>query len=135
MNLYRTLLLAGFAQLGILIASALVPRVFDWKEALCPLPEFLRRLFWVYGVFIVLTIIAFALLTLCHTEALAAGGPLARGLASFIAVFWGLRLLVQFFVFDPSPWLTTRWLRLGYHLLSLVFLFLTFTYTWAALAK
>jgi hypothetical protein len=51
--------LAGFLQLSILIASALVPRVLDWRRNLAGLNAFLRKLFWVYGIFIVLVIIGF----------------------------------------------------------------------------
>ncbi len=124
---------AGAGQLGILVASALVPRVLDWRTALAPLPPQLRRLFWVYGVFIVLTITGFGLLTIFHARALAEGEPLARGLAGFICVFWGARLMVQFFVFDARPFLTNAWLRLGYHTLTAAFVALSLLFGWLAL--
>ena len=67
---------------------------------------FLRRLFWVYGAFIVLVIISFGTLTLMHGGELAAGTPLGRALCLFIGIFWLARLLVQLFVFDARPFLT-----------------------------
>lgn len=133
LTLHHALLLAGLTHFAILTASALVPKVLDWRAALKPLPPFLRTLFWVYGVFIVLTIISFGTLTLLHAGAMAAGEPVARSVAAVIAVFWGARLLVQLFVFDAAPFLTTAWLKLGYHALTVAFVFLTVTYAWAAL--
>ena len=133
LTLHHVLLLAGAAHFAILIASALVPKVLDWKTTLQPLAPFLRTLFWVYGVFIVLTIISFGVLTLRHADAMAAGEPVARTVAAVIAVFWGARLMVQLFIFDARPWLTTAWLRLGYHLLTVAFIFMAAIYSWAAL--
>jgi hypothetical protein len=128
LTLENLLLLAGLGHFAILSASALVPKVLDWKAALKPLPPFLRTLFWVYGIFIVLTIIGLGALTLFNAAAMAAGDPVARSLAAFIAVFWGARLLVQLFVFDARPFLTTAWLKLGYHTLTLGFVALVSVY-------
>lgn len=128
------LLLAAVLQLSILVASALVPRVLDWRANLAALHPFLRRLFWVYGSFIVLVIIAFALLTFRHAGAMAAGDPVARSLCLFIAIFWAARLFVQFAVFDARPFLTNWFYKLGYHGLTLIFTALVLLYGWAALS-
>ena len=133
MNLELLLRAAGVLHFTILIASALVPRIFDWRRELALLSPFLRRLFWVYGGFIVLTIIGFGTITLLNASALAGGSALARMVCGFIAVFWLARLAVQFFVFDPRPYLTHWILKAGYHGLTLVFLFLVAVYGWAAL--
>ena len=127
------LYLAGIAHFGILIASAMAPFALHWNEHLAKLPSLLRRMFWVYGVFIVLMIISFGTLTLLFAPEMAAGPPLARALCIVIAVFWGVRLAVQFFVFDAKPWLTKPLYVIGYHGLTLVFLYLTTVYIWAAL--
>ena len=131
LTLENFLRLAGLGHFAILTASALVPKVLDWKTALKPLPPFLRTLFWVYGVFIVLTIIGMGTLTLINARAMAAGDPVARSLAGFIAVFWGARLIVQLFVFDASPWLTNAWLKLGNHLLTAAFIAFVSVYAFA----
>jgi hypothetical protein len=122
LNLETFLTLAGLGHFGILIASALTPWALDWKTNLAPLNPFLRTLFWVYGVFIALTIAGMGTLTLLNVRAMAAGDQVARSLAAFITVFWSARLGVQFFVFDATEFLTTRWRRLGYHILTLAFI-------------
>ena len=82
------LLLAACLQLSILVASASVPRALDWRSNLAMLHPFLRRLFWVYGSFIVYVIVGCAALTFLHADAMAQGEPVARSLCVFIAIFW-----------------------------------------------
>ncbi len=130
----KTLLqIAALAQLAILVASALVPRTLDWRGNLAQLHPFLRRLFWVYGSFIVLTIIAFAALTFLHAGAIATRDPVARSLCAFIAIFWAARLFVQLAVFDARPFLTNAFYKIGYHALTIAFAFLILVYASAAL--
>ena len=125
--------LAAALQLLILIASASTPRVLDWRKNLAVLHPFLQKLFWVYGVFVVMVIIAFAVLTFRHIDAMAAREPVARSLCLFIAIFWGARLLVQFAIFDARPFLTNWFYKTGFHALTIIFAFLTFVYGKAAL--
>jgi hypothetical protein len=127
------LLVGGVLHFVILIASALTPRVLNWRANLAALHPFLRRLFWVYGSFIVLVIVSFGIITLFHADELASGAPLPRSVCGIIAIFWLARLAVQFFVFDAKPFLTTTFLRLGYHGLTLLFTVLVFIYGCAAL--
>jgi len=124
--------LAGLAQLWILIASAIVPSRLRWRQVLATLPRLHRQMYWVYGGYVVLCIIAFAVISLACADELAGRSPLARGVCLFIAVFWGIRVLLQA-VFDVREHLTSPWLRVGYHTLTVLFVFLTFVYGYAAL--
>jgi len=45
--------LAGGAQLGVLVASALVPSRLNWRSELAGLPRLNRQMHWVYGGYIV----------------------------------------------------------------------------------
>ncbi len=133
-NLERLILIGGVLHFGILLASALVPKFLDWRSSLGNLDRLSRQIIWVHGAFIVLVIVGFGLISVLYPAELAGGSPLARGMCVFIAVFWGLRLLVQFFVFDARPFLKTRLLRTGYHLLTVVFTYHVCVYSWAAFA-
>ena len=132
-TLEKILMLAGIGHFAILSASALVPFVLDWRAILKPLSPFLYKLFWVYGLFIVLTIIGMGSLTFFNLKAMVAGDPIARSIACFIAVFWGARLFVQIFIFDAKIYLTNGWLKFGYHVLTAAFIFFTVTYSIVAL--
>ena len=65
--------------------------------------------------------------------ALAAGETLeARSICAFIAIFWGARLVVQIFFFDASEFLTNWFLKAGYHVLTLTFVYQTVAYGYCA---
>ena len=122
---------AGFLQWSVLIASALVPIRLDWRSQLRDLPKLHRQLFWTYGGYIILMIVALGLLCVTNAAELASGSGLARGLCGFIAVFWGVRLWLQL-VLDARPYLTAWWLVAGEWILT--GLFLSFTVLFAAAA-
>lgn len=133
-TVYLTLLLrlAGFLHMGLFCAGVMMPRAVQIRRHLASLPEFVRRLFWVYYTFIGLCLIGFGLITFAFAQTLAAGGGLARALCAFLSLFWTLRLLVAAFVLDVRPYLTTAWWRLGYHATNIVFALLPVLYGWAA---
>jgi len=131
-KLIPLLQIAGVLQVGLLLAGAMMPKAVDLRGHLAALPRFIRRLFWVYFVFIGLTLASFGLLTLSSAAAMAAGEPVARRLCLFIAVFWLARLGVACFIFDVRPYLTNWFYRLGYQATNAVFIYLAAVYTWAA---
>jgi hypothetical protein len=123
--------LAGAGQLCVLAASALVPFRLKWKDDLASLPRLHRQMYWVYGGYVVLSIVAFGVISLANADEIAAGSPLARWFCGYVAVFWGVRLTLQP-LFDVRPHLTTWWLKAGYHLLTLLFAGFTAVYGLAA---
>jgi len=133
MSLALLILIGGVLHFGILIASALVPRVLQWRAELGKLAPLSRQLIWVHGAFIVLVVIGFGTLAIAASAELASGSMLARGVCLFIAAFWTARLAVQFFVFDAKPYLKTAVLWLGYNSLTAVFLYLAVVFGVAAL--
>jgi hypothetical protein len=123
--------LAGVGQLSVLVASALVPLRLNWRRDLATLPRLHRQLYWTYGGYVVLAIVTLGGISLACANELAAGSRLARAVCMYGAVFWGVRLGLQA-VFDVRPHLTARWLAAGYHTLTLLFLFFTAVYGYAA---
>jgi len=105
-----------------------MPGAVGLKTHLRALPPFIRRLFLVYFAFIGLILAAFGLITFLFARSLAAGEPLGRALCLLFAVFWAVRLLVAAFVLDVRPYLTTRFYRLGYWFLNIVFVYLLVIY-------
>ena len=122
---------AGIGQLGVLVAAALVPFRLKWRIDLQVLPRLHRQMFWTYGGYVVLSIVAFALVSIFNARELSSGGGLARGFCAYVAVFWGVRLALQA-VFDASEYLTLWWLRAGYALLTVLFAAFTVVYAIAA---
>jgi hypothetical protein len=122
---------AGAGQLCVLVASALVPLRLDWRSTFKPLPKLHRQMYWVYGGYVVLAIVANGLISVFNAGELAAGGGLARAYCGYVAVFWGVRLALRG-VFDVKPYLTAWWLKLGEHALTGLFAAFTVVYGWAA---
>ena len=126
------ILLGGICQLGVLSASALIPFVLDWKHSLAPLRKLNRQLIWTYGAYVASMILSFGILSVSVPDLLSDGSTLARIVCGFIALFWGARLLLQFFVFDSHEYLTKWWLTAGHHGLTIVFIYLATVYAWVA---
>src|SRR5262245_47807351 len=99
---------AGFLQLSVLVALSVSPLRLDWRGAFAGLPRLHRQMYWVYGGYVVMAIVAFGLLCLFNSAALAAGSGLARGVCGYMAVFWGVRLGLQA-VLDVKEHLTPWW--------------------------
>jgi hypothetical protein len=127
--------IAGILHLGLIGAGAAMPRAVGLRQHVANLPPFIRRLFWVYYTFIGLSLVGFGLITAVFAETLASGSGFARAVAAFLTVFWLIRLVAAVFVFDVSPYLASRRLRIGYHATSIVFVYLPIVYAWAALQK
>jgi hypothetical protein len=123
---------AGLAQASVLIASVHVPTALRWREELRSLPHLHRQMHWVYGGYVVLSIVAFAAISVTNARELAEGGAVARALCAYIAVFWGIRLGLQA-MFDLRPYLTTPIKRAGATVLTILFALLTVVYGVAAL--
>lgn len=128
----RLIWLAGLGQFCVLIASALVPLRLDWRNQFKCLPPLHRQMYWVYGGYVVLSIVAFAFISAFNFGELAAGSGLARAFCAYVALFWGIRVLLQG-VLQVKEHLTTWWLTAGYHGLTLLFAYFTFVYAWSAL--
>lgn len=123
---------AGIMHLGLIAAGLLMPRAVNLHAHLSALPQFIRRLYWVYYSFIGLCLVSFGVLSICFARALAQGGPLARAVCAFLAAFWTLRLVAATFIFDVRPYLTNFFWRVGYQLTNIAFVYLPFVYILAA---
>jgi hypothetical protein len=89
-------------------------------------------MYWVYGGYVVLSIIALGTITIVNAGEIAAGSVLARSFAAYAAAFWGIRLALQA-VLDVREHLTSRGLRIGYTTLTVLFTTFTVVFTWAAI--
>ena len=66
-----------------------------------------------------------------HSRELASGSGLARAFCFYVALFWGIRLVLQGFL-DVKTHLTSWWLKAGYHFSTLLFMSLPLIYGWVA---
>jgi hypothetical protein len=124
--------LAGIGQFSVLIASALVPIRLNWRTEFAKLPRLHRQMYWIYGGYVVLSIVALGTISLLNAQELSSGTRLARSVCAYMAVFWGIRLSLQA-VLDVKEHLTAWWLVAGEYVLTALFLYFTITFAIAAI--
>ena len=117
--------LAGAIHAGIVIANFALPRRLRVREGLANVPVFLRQIFYVHWVYIVLVVGFFSALCFAFARELAGASSLGRFLSAFLCGFWLLRILLQCFYYDRDVRRANRALDALY-LLSLVMLVLIF---------
>jgi len=123
--------LAGAGQLVLVAASPAIPRVLRWKEELGVLPLLLRRMFWVYAIYICFTHLCFGLVSVLAPGWLLDGSGLAAGVCGFAGMWWGVRLGLHVKGFETKGLADDGWKRWAKHGLGLLFLGLTVVYVWA----
>jgi hypothetical protein len=119
--------LAGLGQLGLAAGSLAIPRVLGWREETMRLTRLTRQVFWTYSVYIWGTNVCMGALSAFAPALLLDGGPLARAVCGYTALYWGARLALQLFCYDRAV-VTTAALRVAEVALAVLFLFFTATY-------
>ncbi len=122
------MVLGGVAHLGMIGVGLGVPGAFGWKDDLPRLRPANRRLFWVYGAFIVLANLGFAALSLAYPSEIAAGKGMAGGFALFVGRYWAARLAVQYLAFNTEDWPAAARRPLARHGLALAILAMVAAY-------
>jgi hypothetical protein len=117
----RWIWFAGIVQVAIIAANFLLPRRLDLRANLARLPLFLRQVFLVHWLYILLVLLGFSALCFWFANDLAGGSPLGRFLSGAIALFWLLRFFLQLFYYDSELRRRNRLLDVAY-CVALVFL-------------
>lgn len=126
--------LAGLAHLALVGVGTQVPGAFRWKEDLARLGASNRRLFWVYGAFILLSNVGFGALSLIYSAEISNGKGVAGGFSLFLAVYWLARAGTQYLVFTTPDWPPAGRHPLVKHGMGLLFFGMSGVY-WAAFAQ
>jgi hypothetical protein len=96
----RAIWAAGFVHIGIILANIPLPGRLRVRERLSNVPRFVRQIFYVHWIYIVIVLALFASLCFGFARDLAGASPLGRFLSGFIAAFWLLRIVLQVFYYD-----------------------------------
>ena len=97
----RHLELIGVVMILLALAHVFFPKYFDWKKELAGLNLLARQMMYVHTAFIALAVLWMGVLCLTAPVDLVKT-PLGHTLALGLAIFWGCRLLVQFFGYSPK---------------------------------
>jgi len=91
---------AGLVHVGIILANIPLPGRLRVRERLAGIPRFVRQIFYVHWIYIVIVLGLFASLCFGFARELAGGSGLGRFLSAFMAGFWLLRIVLQVFYYD-----------------------------------
>ena len=93
---------AAFTLTMILIANFIAPSKLNYKGNVARMEPLHQEIFQVHCLYTMLTVGGMATLCWFLPEELASGNPLAIALLWFMAGYWGLRVLIQFFYYNRS---------------------------------
>lgn len=93
---------AGAVQIGIILANIPLPGRLRVRERLAGVPRFVRQIFYVHWVYIVIVLGMFATLCFGFAPELAGASALGRFLSGFMAAFWLLRIVLQVLYYDKD---------------------------------
>ena len=102
LTLQYSIQLAGALQLVIAAANFFLPAKLHYRENLARVSPIIRQIFTVHSIYIVLVLLGFGLICLLFPNDLSGASPLGRFLVGFLALFWGLRVIIQFTYYDSA---------------------------------
>jgi hypothetical protein len=120
----RHLELIGVAMILLALAHVFSPKYFGWKKELASLSLLTRQMMYVHTAFIALAVLLMGVLCLIALAELMNTG-LGRKISIGLAIFWGCRLLVQFFGYSPKLWRGKRFETSMHILFTLLWIYLT----------
>lgn len=95
--------IVGVLLIGIAVMHVPFPRQFQWKKELVSLSLMNREMMYVHTLFVALTILLIGLLCLFSASDLV-NTPLGKRVCVGLAIFWGTRLIAQFFGYSSELW-------------------------------
>ena len=105
---------AGVVHSGIVAANFPLPGRLRVRERLAGAPLFVRQIFYVHWIYIVIVVGMFAALCFGFARELAGGSGLGHFLSGFLCAFWLLRIVLQVFYYDRQIRRENRGLDLLY---------------------
>ena len=121
----RAIQAAGFVHVGIIAANVPLPKRLRVRERLASVTQFIRQIFYVHWIYIVIVLGLFAALCFAFARDLAGASGLGRLLSAFMCALWLLRIILQLLYYDRDVRRENRVLDMMYlgSLLILVVVF------------
>jgi hypothetical protein len=124
--------IVGFILVVLAFVHVVFPRYFAWKEQLKSLTLINKQLMYVHTFFIAVTTLLMGVLCiLCSNDLVTTffGQKIAFGLA----LFWGMRLFFQFFVYSKDLWKGKRFETWVHIIFSILWFYITFVFAIVAI--
>lgn len=122
--------ITGWLLILLALMHIAFPGYFKWKIELANLSLINREMMQVHTFFIAFTLFAMGALCISSPDELV-GTPLGKKILVGFALFWTLRLLMQFFVYSTKLWKGKRFETIVHILFSFFWVYLSSVY-WIA---
>ena len=123
--LLLNLRVVGVFMAALVVFNIFVPRHLRWRDDLQRISLVNRQIFEVHAIFLVLILAMFSVLLLSSSEALLEPTRLSRLVLGGLTIFWGLRLLAQFFYYSPATWRGNRLRTMVHYGFSAAWIYVT----------
>jgi len=100
---------------------------FNWGEELKSLSLINKQMMEVHTFFVALTVMLIGLLCWFYANDLV-NSQFGRVIAMGLGIFWGIRLLFQFFVYSPKLWRGKPFETTMHIIFSLLWIYMTFVF-------
>lgn len=114
----------GFILIGLALVHIIFPKYFNWKEELKSLSLINEQMMTVHTFFIALVVFLMGLLCLTSATELIET-RLGKTISLGLAIFWSLRLIIQFFGYSPKLWKGKRFETIIHVLFSGLWIYLS----------
>jgi hypothetical protein len=103
-------------------------RYFDWERELAPVSLLTRQVFFVHTFFIGLGVMMAGAGSFFYAVPLLRPGALSRAILAGMVAFWLLRLMAQFFAYDPAIWRGDPFRTFMHVVFAVLWIYVTATY-------
>lgn len=115
----------GLVMLWLVAVNLYVPYRFRWREEMRGLSLLNRQIFQAHSIFLVLMIALLGGLLLAAPDALLEPTRLSRAVLFGLTVFWGLRMLMQWWFYSPEIWRGHRFHTRMHYAFSAIWIYVT----------
>lgn len=114
----------GILLMFLACIHVIFPKYFDWKKNLAPLTLVNRQMMIVHTFFIALTVFLMGLLCVTsYTQIIET--ELGKKIALGLGIFWGIRLVIQFFGYSSKLWKGKAFETIMHIVFSFLWMYLT----------
>ena len=128
--LILNLRIVGVTMIFLAALHTTFSRQFDWKSELPKLSLFNRQVFVVHVFFIALALAMQGVGCIFFADALCLKSRLAAAVSAGMCVYWFVRLIFQFFVYDKKLWQGKRFETAMHVIFSLNWLYYVVVFGW-----
>lgn len=114
----------GYLLMVLALVHITFPKYFSWKDELKQLSLVNKQMMQVHTFFIAFVVFLMGLLCATSYDDLI-HMPLGKRIALGLSIFWGIRLLFQFFVYSPKLWKGKTFETIVHVVFSLFWVYLT----------